>query len=195
MSPSQKAKIIRENAKELIREKKIEEMIGEIGELVYTGSYALDLMTWNDLDLQIVLKKGLNPVEELGKVLLHFAYDPDIIETQMIHFKGDYKPKMPRGIYLGIQLNTPRFGGLWKIDLWVLQEADFEENRELIRQLESRLTPNNRELILEIKHELMKNNRIPQRGSHVLYQAVLFEGITEKKAIYRYLENEGVKLA
>lgn len=183
---------IRENAARLIAEKKIEPMIREIGELFYTGSYALDLMTWNDIDMQIVLKKGLDPVEELSRILLHFTKDPDIIETQMIHFKGDYKPRMPRGLYLGIQLY---FGGIWKMDLWVLQEKDFEENRTMIRTFQEKLTPELRAFILELKTELMQGKeRIPQRGSHLLYEAVLMEGLRDKKQIYHYLEKGGVNI-
>lgn len=186
---------IRENAVKLIREKKIEPMIAEIGELFYTGSYALDLMTWNDIDIQIALKKDLDPVEELGKIFLHFSKDPDIIETQMIHFKGDHKPTKPRGVYLGVQLNSPSCGGLWKIDFWVLQKSDIEENRQMIESYQAKLSPEARRLIIEMKAEMMKETgRVPPRGSYMLCQAILVEGLRDKMKIMRYLADAGVKL-
>ena len=62
------AKSIRSNAKQILESKNIDSTIREMGDLFYTGSYALDLMTWNDIDMQIVLKEGLNPIVALGNI-------------------------------------------------------------------------------------------------------------------------------
>lgn len=166
-----------------------------MGDLFYTGSYNLDLMTWNDIDMQLVLKQGLDPLKELGKFFTEISKDPDFIEAQLINFTGNYKPKMPRGLYLGIKLNCPDYGGIWKLDLWVLSETDFEKNRTLINQLRAKLTPQNRQLILDLKHEMMNGNeRVPQMGSHLLYQAILLEGIEDKELLYEHFKKQGVVL-
>ena len=186
---------IHDNAKQLLKFKKIESTIQEQGNLVYTGSYALNLMTWNDIDMQIIFKDDVKPIDGMTKLHNLFIRDPETLESQIIIFQGDYKPKMPRGIYLGIKINAPQCGGVWKLDLWSLAKPDFEKNRMLIEKLKSQLTPESRDLILKIKQELMEgNNRVPQMGSHILYQAILLEGIKEKKAIYDYLINHGVSL-
>lgn len=187
------AKTIRNNAHHVIKEKKLEAAIREFGELFYTGSYALDLMTWNDIDMQVVLKEGFDPKKSILKLFNTLSCDEDFIEGQVIHFKGSYKPKLPRGVYLGLKLNCPSHGGLWKLDIWCLDKPDFDKNRELIEILGAKLDPVTRELILELKHEMMEGSeRVPQMGSHFLYQAILLEGIREKEALYEYFQNRGV---
>ena len=195
MSYQEIATSIFNNAKRILESKGIETAILKLGDLFYTGSYALDLMTWNDIDMQVVLKEGVNSIEALATIFQLIAKDPDFIEGRMIHFHGDYKQKMPRGIYLGVKLNCPKLGGLWKLDIWSLAQLDFEKNRLLLETLRSKLNAQNRELILKMKHELMAgSDRVPQMGSHFLYQAILFEGIQEKEALYKYLLKQGIEL-
>jgi hypothetical protein len=185
------AQTIRSQASDLLSIKKIEMILKEMGELFYTGSYALDLMTWNDIDMQLVLKEELDPICELGKFFTHMSRDSDFVEAQMIHFKGDFKPKMPRGIYLGIKLNSLAHGGMWKLDLWVLSKADFEKNRLLINTLKGKLNENNRLLILGLKHKMMRRHgRVPQMSSHLLYQAILLEGIEDRDLLDSYFKNQ-----
>ena len=113
----------------------------------------------------------------------------------MIHFRGNFKPKTPRGVYLGIKMDCPDLGGLWKLDIWSLAKPDFEKNRSLIETLSSKLDPQNRDLILDLKHEMMAGSeRVPQMSSHFLYQAILLEEIREKEALYKYLANQGVSI-
>ncbi len=189
------AKTIRNNAKQVLESKKIDSKIHEIGELFYTGSYALDLMTWNDIDMQVVVKNGTNAIEALGGIFNHLANDPGFIEAQIIHFHGNYKPKMPRGVYLGIKIDCPDLGGIWKLDIWSLEKQDFEKNRLLIKTLNSKLDPQNRALILELKHEMMDGSeRVPQMGSHFLYQAILLDGIKDKEELYKYVTSQGISI-
>lgn len=189
------AKSIRSNAKQVLESKKIDFMIREIGELFYTGSYALDLMTWNDIDIQVVLKEGVNPIEALGSIFNVLAKDPDFIEAKLIHFRGNFKPKMPRGVYLGIKMDCLDLGGLWKLDIWSLAKSELEKNRILIETLTSKLDTQNRDLILELKHEMMAGSkRVPQMGSHFLYKAVLLEGMREKSSIYKYFAKQGLSI-
>ena len=94
-----------------------------------------------------------------------------------MNFKGGYKPEMPRGAYLGVKLQDDAWGGFWKLDLWVLEQVDFDRNRSLIDAIRSRLTPGTRRLILAVKHALMAGQgRVPPMASHALYRLVLFEG-------------------
>lgn len=193
MTNQELALSIRNNATELLKSKKIEEMIKPSGDLYYTGSYALDLMTWNDIDMQIVVRDELDPTEILCNICNQIVIDENFIEAQIINFSGDYKPKMPRGVYLGLKLNCKNLGGMWKLDIWCLSKPDFDENRALIEILKSKLNSSNRDLILEFKHELMsETGRVPQMGSHFLYQAILLENKTDKESIYNFLEERKI---
>lgn len=194
-TPLKKAQEIRKNAQDILQEKEIERRLKRIGELYFTGSYTLDLMTWNDIDMQIVLHERQHPIDVLGRFFTEISKDPDFIEAQIINFTGDYKPKMPRGVYLGLKLNCPKHGGLWKLDLWSLAQKDFEKNRLLLENLRARLTPELRKLLIEIKAEIMAGKeRMPQMSSHLLYQAVLLEEITDRGSLKKYFEKNNLNL-
>lgn len=184
---------IRSNATKLFELLKISDQIKTYGSLHFTGSYELDLMTWNDIDMQIVANEGVNPMDMMTQLFTWISHDKGFVEAQLIHFKDNYKPKMPRGIYLGVKVNYPEFGGIWKLDFWALADADFEKNRTLIESLRSKLTDENRKTILDFKQALMQSaDRPPQMASHFLYQAVLFDGIKDKLELCDYLCKKGV---
>lgn len=194
-SPLEKAREIRKNAQAILQEKGIECRLKNIGELYFTGSYTLDLMTWNDIDMQIVLREQQHSIDVLGAFFTDISKDSDFIEAQIINFTGDYKPKMPRGVYLGLKLYCPKRGGLWKLDTWSLAKKDFEKNRLLIENLRSRLTPELRKFLIEIKTEIMEEKeRMPQMSSHLLYQAVLLNGITDRESLKEYFEKHKMNL-
>jgi hypothetical protein len=183
---------IYQQAKQLIKEKSLEEVLSDFGTLVYTGSYSLNLMTWNDIDMQFVAKDGVDPRQVIVEVHKHFLEDKELIKSQTINFSGDFKTTMPRGWYIGIQLNCLNLGGNWKLDLWQLKQKDFDANREFVDQVKAVLNSEIRTLILEIKNDLMKGQgRVPQLGSYFLYKAIL-KGLREKEEIFHFLKENGV---
>jgi hypothetical protein len=152
-------------------------------------------MTWKDIDMQVVFSPGKNPLTEFLKLFEEIIQNPGYIEGQITHFKDEYKPAMPRGVYLGMKIDFPNFGGIWKLDFWCLEKGEFEKNRKLLELLRERLTPELRNSILNMKRELMeKTGRVPQLGSHFLYQAVLLEKLTTKAEIYSFLRARGVAI-
>lgn len=187
------ASAIHRNAQGLLSAKGIHRILKDVGELYFTGSYALDLMTWNDIDMQLVTREGVTPFDALMTFLGHISKDAGFLEGQLVNFKGGHKPDMPRGLYLGVKLHDQAWGGLWKLDLWVLEQADFEKNRSLIDAIRSNLTPGTRDLILTVKHAMMAGQgRVPPKASHTLYRLVLFEGIRNLERLYLSLADEGV---
>jgi hypothetical protein len=194
-TPQEISSKIRHQAADLLRVKNLHSLLGEMGQLYFTGSYALDLMTWNDIDMQLVLKEGLTAPKALVKIIGCFAHESEFIEGRIIHFSGDYKPQWPRGYCLCLKFNLPNLGGLWKLDLWVLPKEAVDHNQAFMEQLKNALSDHSRELILRIKFELMQSSgRVPKKGSFWLYQAVLFHGLKEKGAILDFLRTKEVPL-
>jgi len=188
----EQAELIRGNTNQVIKHLQIAEILEKYGKLYYTGSYALDLMTWNDLDMQLVPNPGMDSKQAFSEIFNHFFNHESFIKGKVINFQGDYKPVMPRGLYLGLNFNIEDLGGDWKLDLWVLNDEDFKKNRLFIEKIQSIMTPEIRQLILELKHQMMEgNNRVPQLGSYQLYQALL-EGHTTKNEIARFLNEKGI---
>ena len=185
---------IHRNASEVLEKLKLEEYLHEYGEIFFSGSYVLDLMTSNDIDMQLMVNEGVNPIKAITSFLSHIMESQRFIKSKIIYFQGDYKPEMPRGIYLGFYLNFPALGGVWKFDLWILNSDEFHKNRVLVEKIQQMLTPEKKKLILGFKHEMQdKNGRVPQMGSHFLYQAILFKNLHLRDEVYQYLSEHGVK--
>ena len=175
-------------------DKGFESLFKNYGEVFFTGSYALNTMTWRDVDLQILPKKGIDPRTALLEILSFYFNDPHIIKSQFINFLGDYKPTMPRGLYLGMNFLSPSHGGNWKMDIWILNEKDFEKNRAFMNSLKALINDDLRNIILEIKYKLMgKDGRVPQGGSYYLLQ-LLLQGIRDKNMLLVKLKEKGYSL-
>lgn len=182
------AESIRQQADNVLQSKNIRSIIEKYGNLYFTGSYELDLMTWNDIDMQLVLNPGTDAKKVLQSIGYEISQDQDFRKLQLVDFVGDYKDKMPRGHYLGLYLDCKDLGGMWKLDLWCLSEKDFTDNREFVKKVQYLLRPESRDLILELKHEMMQGiGRVPKMGSFAIYQAVLIQGLHDKHQIYEYL--------
>ena len=165
---------IRMNAEKLLAEKKILERLAPYAEVFPTGSYALNLMSWNDIDLTVFPKPGVDIKEVFAAMMQESFHDKDFVEAQTINFMGDFKPDRPRGLYLGLKYNTPDLGGRWKIDIFMPKDRVNEPASKLLTRMKNELTEEQRNLILEMKFK-MKNpeGRIPSMGSFELYQLVL----------------------
>jgi hypothetical protein len=190
----QKPVSIQENATRVIEELGLIDLCSEYGELLFTGSYSIDLMTWNDIDMQLVPHPGVDPKEALSKIFDALFKHDAFLKSKMIHFHRGFKPVMPRGLYLGLEFLIEDMGGLWKLDLWILERKDFDQNRDFMQEVSKLLTnPITRHTVLELKKEMMKGeSRIPSLGSYTLYQGLL-KGNRTKDQLIAYLEQKGRK--
>ena len=128
----QEASRLYNDASAFLKQKQIMKYLSPFADVILTGSYALDLMVWKDIDITLILKKGIKIKELFLKILDIYFDDPDFIESRTIHFLKDHKPSMSRGYYLGLDFNLPPLGGRWKLDLWVLEKKDLEQHQKFI---------------------------------------------------------------
>jgi len=188
----EQADSIHQNAEQVLKCLEVSNTLQKYGTLFFTGSYALDLMTWNDIDMQLVPKDGLDVKQAFSEIFSHFLQHDAFVRSKVIHFQRDYQPAMPRGLYLGLEFLLEEFGGRWKLDFWVLQQPDFDKSRTFVKEIEHILDPKIRALILEIKHEMMSgSDRVPKLGSYELYRALL-KGYRTKSAITQYLKKKNL---
>ena len=189
MSLSDHAEHLHAEARQLLVEKGFEAALRDFGEFSYVGSYALNLMTWRDIDMLVI--EDHDTLENFSKLILQFSKDSAFLEEKMVRFAGTYRTEWPRGVYLRFKFDYPEFGGEWKIDLWALKKDEYDKTLEYLQELGLKLTPKKRELILEMKHEFMKDlGRVPQKVSHLLYQAILLEEISDKHRLRERFKTE-----
>jgi hypothetical protein len=189
----EKASLLKESGKKLLDSKKIVEELSKFGHVKFTGSYALDLMVWPDIDMQVEIDANTHDrIRVFSDLAYKFLQDSDFKNVKLINFTPGKKPGMPTGMYMG--LTCKHNGQSWKIDIWALDPEHIHNNVNYMNQVELKLTKNLKEFIIDWKHKLLRDGRIPQFGSYMLYKAVLFEGMKGDDEILKYLTENGVKL-
>jgi hypothetical protein len=111
------------------------------------GSYSYDLMCWRDLDIYV-----LDPEHDL-KRCFEVGYE---LTEQLAAWKsrftnnvGDVEVEL-NGFYWGIKLGDVRQGA-WKLDVWFLDQAGYQQHAAYSADMREKLTTENRTIILAIK--------------------------------------------
>ena len=166
----------RENADRILKEYGLLEIIGRYGIVHIVGSYKMNLMTWNDLDINIENEKYTpNMVfslsNDLNEILKPYRFEGFCIKKEKCYFYG---------------CETCIIGEPWKIDIWFknrLKIIETEKNNEKVIEYII-ANPSLKNVIIEIKFKLIKlrlygiqkfSNK--HYHSYKIYNAVLNEGI------------------
>jgi hypothetical protein len=167
----------------------LRDLLATYGDVHVIGSYALELMTWRDLDIHIV-REPLDRVSffELGGRIA------ELLEPHRMHFRDETVEQtagLPRGLYWGIYLAEPglpaeALAGAWKIDIWATARAGFEPVKRYCDRIRERLTPETRDAILAIKSAVWQHPEYRRRFSSAdIYDAVLDQGMRRAEEFQR----------
>ena len=197
MSLALDASIRIKNSAELFLESThILSMLEQFGQVLITGSFALNTMVWNDLDLQIEVPPESDERVVMATIVENLIRTQRLKELKYIDFYIKKKPTMPKGRYIGLEILDEKTSDSWKVDLWMLSKKDFEANRSFMFEMTRELVGPIRDLVVELKWELtQKFGRPPQLASYFIYQAVAYEGLRDHSMILNYLEKNGVDLS
>lgn len=183
---------LKQEARAFLSFLQLEERIAPFGQVKWVGSFAWDLMSWKDVDLQVLLHPGTSSIELFNALFLAFSSLDEIRQLNNIRFIGDFKPHMPRGHCMGLICAFK--SALWKADIWVLSPEEQIKSDAWEELIGRKLTPEARSLILTMKQRMMTKGRVPQGGSYALYQLVLREGVLEMEALQEKLAQLGYGL-
>jgi hypothetical protein len=144
---------IKKEAGEILYEKGLLNILNLFGKPHISGSYALDLMTWRDLD--IYLEADTISETEFFKLggKICSAFNP-----VKMSFRNELIAKtknLPKGLYWGIYLGNEREGA-WKIDVWAVKPAESKRLIEYCTAIKQKLTPATILRILDIKSQCWK---------------------------------------
>jgi hypothetical protein len=150
------------------------------------GSYALELMVWRDLDIQMDAPAiSVDTFFDIGRQ----------ITTALVPWKCRFSNHRdhagdPGGLYWGIKLGDIRKGA-WKIDLWAFDHEQSQSRLRETNQLKSRLTSETRLTILRLKSQLWRDPRYrDQITSQHIYDAVLDHDALCLADFWNYIERK-----
>ncbi|MCH9811281.1 hypothetical protein K0U07_00795 [bacterium] len=184
------SKDMQEQAKRLLEGKGLLSLFSSFGEVLFAGSFAMDLMIWKDIDLNIVVDS--EKIEEVTKDLVMQLLDNSAVQRIKVYrdLHDKYAGKMPKGIYVGLLVDG------WKLDIFVVDRAASEETRVKTEKVRQKLTDSSRRIILEVKEALLlPSGRTPKFSGKHIYEAVLEKGLSSKEEIFSYLADFGYRKA
>jgi hypothetical protein len=189
MDPIEKSKQIKSEADALLKGRGIEALMTKCGDVIYTGSYALDLMVWTDLDLYIVPRTGVRWDDCIADLASAFLRRSDVDRVKVEKSFWKVRPELPRGLGMGVKIPIENEHMPWKLDIWILDEKTRAANLVFMQSIESRLTQSTREVIIRAKTALITNGRTPSMSGVLVYEAVLDKGLMTVDEVVRYVKS------
>lgn len=182
---------LRAEADALLYAQGLHPLVSEYGSVHVSGSYALQLMTWRDLDLY--LEAPQLTVEQFfglgGRVASLLA------AWKMFFTNHRRQPSSEglHGLYWGIRLGDVT-AGAWKIDLWALDTPTCQERLAHTQRIAGRLTPDSRTTILALKAQLWNHPAYRDTiTSQDIYEAVLDAGVNCLDEFWDYVRSREVR--
>lgn len=177
---------LRTQARQLMLEGGVEELLTRYGELYYAGSYALDLMAWKDIDMNLIINDPNDRRQAAAELAKHFILLPEARRVLIDNSLHEKYAGMPQGTCLSVKMG-------WKLDIWLVDAATSAQTERKTEWVREHLSPHARSIIVSWKQRhLLPSGRTPKFSGHWLYQAVLGEGLESDADICAYLTKQGV---
>ncbi len=163
-------------AAEILKKTKIMEILSCFGNVLLTGSYSYDLMTWRDIDLCLAVEKPTPKLMlKIGTKLLNNK------NVATMYYRNEYvlgTPGNPKAIFWCIELKDKK-RKRWKIDILVSEKKTVEKVIKPGILLRKKLTPELRGKILALKGILSqkKGYRSTFRSTDI-YKAVIDDNVS-----------------
>lgn len=179
--------LLQDQAHQVIKRLGLMPTLEKHGQVEIVGSLKHGLMTWRDIDLNVVTQSCL--IDEIFWPIVHTIFP--ISGVKSVHLadnRTQLEKKRPKSLYLGIKYEDVR-GEIWKIDIRFLDKQSVQVN-EIDRLLMHLMTGELKEIILHIKSQVDNDPQYHRSFSSVdIYKAVLLGGVKDLSAFRRYLAN------
>ena len=168
---------IRESADALLAQTGLMDVLAGFGKAEIVGSYVMDLMAWNDLDVYVALDGDFYAMAAAA-----------MQAVKPVRFDGFYDVQTGNRF---IGMETMAAGERWNIDIWIREPGEIAEALERNYAMKARLEacPEAREAVVRIKRELIGRGMYGldkgKRHYHSpeIYEAVLQRGVRTVEAL------------
>jgi hypothetical protein len=191
------AATLRETSRRLVRQAQqvwrrleLDRVLGAVGTPSLTGSAALDLMVWRDIDVTVTCPKlSDRPILDAAHEL---ALHPNVPAMRYRDDRGHWNldpHTYPDGLFIGLRYQEPRQAE-WRADIWFVDQPERQPDLAHLRELPPKLTDDKRLAILRIKRHWSAR---PEYGRSVrswdINTAVLQAGIRDLAGFNAWLAN------
>jgi hypothetical protein len=188
MTPEERSHILRAEADEILEMVHLREYCSEIGELIPTGSYFLDLLMYPDIDLYLPHASPETVMRVGVKLAGHDC-------VRKIIFERKSEGELTGGIYLKPYIEYGDWERPWKIDIWSLPMRIIEEKQAELRRLGEKMTADHRCRILDYKFRVLTDEgRTPMFSGIHICRGIVDNGMKDFDSITEYLREQGIKV-
>ncbi|MBE0695671.1 MAG: hypothetical protein IH586_01995 [Anaerolineaceae bacterium] len=167
---------------------RLSELIRPYGVMTPTGSYALDVMAYPDIDVYVP-QISVRAIFEIGAAMAEVA------EVKQVVFEKSNNHSLPGGLYLKPRIVYGNWGRPWKVDIWSIDDETLKAKVALMDGFCKKMTPALREKILNYKQAVMTiDMRTPMSSGYYIYRAFLDEGLVDFPDVTSYLFEHGIKI-
>lgn len=176
---------LKEKAEHILQASGLLEHLKAYGTPHVIGSLRMDMMAWNDIDIDIE-----NDGMSLEKLYRLTGFVMDTFHPFWYEGKEEVDGEGKRVWFQGFEAMAD--GERWNFDLWFFDRETIEKAEALCDGIAARAAPAQRESILEIKRGLLARGLYSFEKFHSMdvYRAVLEEGIGSLEAFLEKHEKE-----
>ena len=175
---------IKENADIILYKYGLLNELKKYGSTHIIGSYKMDLMVWNDLDVDIENTSiNMNIIYDLTKYIFD-KFNP-------IWYQGKETLMANKKCYF-LGFETDILEERWNIDLWFFDKREIEKCEKYCDDITEKIrkNPKYQDYIIEIKNDLIQNGMYGDSyNSFDVYDAVLNHGIKNTDDLIKYYKN------
>ena len=172
----------RTQAERILRETGLLHELAKYGEVHPIGSYRMDIMVWNDIDID-VRNDGMN-LEKLYELTRYVA---ETFHPKWYEAKEEVTDEGKTVWFHGWEAVID--GELWNFDIWFFDKATIDQAEAYCDGISAKLAaePEKREIIAQIKRDLIERGLYSFEEFHSVdvYRAVLELGITSADEMIR----------
>ena len=184
---------LQSEARELLDKLQLLSHLEKIGETTVVGSVELGLMTWRDIDIEVLVdnpdKSAISQI--MGEVMKSAKRRIDFTFLDNTDLN---KSQMPKGLYLGIKYEVDHDTDIvWKMDIWFSPQR----NNGYIQTeaMKGKVSDEQKLAILAIKNEIWMLPTYKKIVQSVdIYDAVLHHDVKDIEGFKSYLQTKGKSL-
>lgn len=175
---------IKKNADRILYEFGLLDKLEEFGKAHIIGSYRMDMMAWNDLDIDIE-----NDNMSLDKLYELTDYVLNVFRPIWYEAKEELTPDGKRVWFHGFE--TEITGELWNADLWFFDKETIKNAERYCDDIASRADRVQKDMIINIKNELIARGlySFERYRSIDVYKAVIENGARDTEDFLRLFGN------
>jgi len=187
----QKTKELKKEAQLILNDLNLESFFLKYGKVKLVGSITFGLMTWEDIDIDLVTKD--KPTDELFWKVAQYLFAKESTKLLMLadNRTGLKEANRPKSMYLGLHYQ-PDNGVLWKLDIRLIQKNDIRETPNWMHSLNT-IDKQKKLAILQIKNRLKNDPRYHKEISSVdVYNAVINHNVISYDSFMNYVTNKTI---